>query len=484
MSLQTSFFSCWRSLFGGRRGHRNKPEKENGFGAMTRAFSQHLPKGALAATASGAHSRRRLFSLENTFWVFLWQVLRPANACREAVRQFQAWWRALGHPRASASTAAYCQARARLALATLQNLGVALATKLQRNVRHAELWLGRRVTLLDGTGLSMPDTPQNQARWPQWGNQAPGCGFPVLRLGTLFCLASGALLRYAVGNKHQPENHLVRELCAALAESDIVLADRGFCSFGLLAVLQARKVDVVVRLHQLRRQDFRRGRRLGPDDRVMTWQRPDARANDPWQPEHPALPAILQVRLVRYRVAVPGFRTRRITLATTLLDAQRFPASALAELYRRRWEIETHYREFKITTGADVLRCRTPKMIEKELAMHVIGYNLVRSVMQESAHRHHVALRTLSFKGALDTLRQFAAVIQTAHPRPKWQRQLYQQLLELIAQDLLPARPNRHEPRALKRRPKDYPRLTTPRRLMHIPRRNRSHSRRSPKGLS
>ena len=484
MSLQTTFFSSWRSIFGGRRARRGQSETESRFGAMTRTFGQHLPKDALAATQGGAHSRRRLFSLENTFWVFLWQVLSPASACREAVRQFQAWWRALGHPSASASTAAYCQARARLALATLQNLGVVLATKLQRNVRHAELWLGRRVTLLDGSGLSMPDTPANQARWPQWGNQAPGCGFPTMRLVALFCLASGALLRYAVGNKHQHENHLVRELCAALEESDLVLADRGFCSFGLLAVLGARKIDAVVRLHHLRRQDFRRGRRLGPDDRVMTWQRPGARPNDPWQSELAARPATLQVRLIRFRVAVPGFRTHAITLATTLLDAQRFSARALAELYRRRWEIETHYREFKITTGADVLRCRTPRMIEKELAMHVIGYNLVRAVMQESAHLHHIDLRTLSFKGALDTLRQFAEVIQVAQTRPQRQRQLYDQLLEIIAHDLLPTRPNRHEPRATKRRPKEYPRLTKPRRLMRFPRRDRSRSQRSQKGLS
>jgi hypothetical protein len=482
MSLQTSFFSCWQSIFGGRRSHRQKPPQESDFGAMMQTLGQHLPKDALAATKGGAHSRRRLFSLENTFWVFLWQVLNPASACREAVRQFQAWWLALGHAKTSASTAAYCQARGRLALATIQNLGAALATKLERNVRQAELWLGRRVRLLDGSGLSMPDTPANQARWPQWGNQTPGCGFPVLRLVTLFCWASGALLRYAVGNKHQHENHLVRELCGALEESDLVLADRGFCSYGLLAVLQARKVDAVFRLHHLRRQDFRRGQRLGPDDRVMTWQRPDARPNDPWQPEHASLPATLQIRLVRYQVAVPGFRTRRITLATTLLDAQRFPASALAELYRRRWEIETHYREFKITTGADVLRCQSPKMIEKELAMHVVGYNLVRCVMQESAHLHRVPLRALSFKGALDTLRQFAEVIQAAHLRPRRQRQLYNQLLELIAADLLPDRPNRHEPRAIKRRPKPYPRLTRPRRLMRVPRRNRS--RRSPQGLS
>jgi hypothetical protein len=437
-------------------------------------FGRHLPKGALAPTKAGANSRRRLFSLENTFWVFLFQVLTPGCACREAVRKFQAWWLARGDDGSSASTAAYCQARGRLALATLQNLGVALAAKLERNVRQAELWLGRRVKILDGSGLSMPDTVANQKRWPQWGNQKPGCGFPVLRLVTFFCLSSGALLRYAIGSKHQHENHLVRDLLAALVEEDIVLADRGFCSFGLFGILRARKVDTVARVPRARRQDFRRGRRLGHDDRVMTWTRPDARPNDPWRPEHETLPATLQVRLVRFQIAVPGFRTHRITLATTLLDAQRFPAAALAALYRRRWEIELHYREFKITTGADVLRCRTPKMIEKELAMHVLGYNLVRCVMQESAHLHHVDLRDLSFKGSLDTLRQFAAAFESLPPKPKVQRQHYERILELIASDLLPDRPNRFEPRAIKRRPKAYPRLTQHRRLMRIPRRNRS----------
>jgi hypothetical protein len=377
-------------------------------------------------------------------------------------------------------------ARARLPLAVLEKLFATLAATLERRILDGERWLGeRRVKILDGTGLSMPDTPANQKRWPQPGGQKPGCGFPLLRMAALFCMGSGALLRYATGSKHEQENHLARELLGGLDQGDVLLADRGFCSYGLIGVLLARGVDSVMRLHHRRPHSMRQGRRLGHGDRLVRWTRPPApRRNDPWAAEHAALPDTLAVRLVRFRVGVPGFRTEAITLATTLLDAREYPAEVLAELYRARWGIELRYREIKTTMGAEVLRCQSPAMIQKELCLHAIAYNLLRCVMQQAAQAHGVDLSLISFKGTLDAVRHFADALHAARGRPRRQRQLYEQLLCILASDALPWRPDRHEPRARKRRPKQYQLLNQPRRLMRvIPHRN-NYRAADPAGLN
>jgi hypothetical protein len=474
MGLKTPFFSAFGPLLFGRRAHRKLPVIEEDLGQLRGVFGSHLPKASLAAAKDGAGSRRRIFSVEGTFWAFLFQVLSPECGCREVVRKVQAWWRGRRRERMSASTAAYCQARSRLPLATLGKLFAALAATLERRILDGERWLaGRRVKILDGTGLSMPDTLKNQQRWPQPGGQKPGCGFPVLRMAGLFCLSSGALLRYAFGNKHDQENHLARRMLDGLEKSDVLLADRGFCSYGLIGVLRARGVDCVMRLHACRRHDFRQGKCLGKNDRLVNWRKDHARRNDPWAAEHASLPATLAVRLVRFRIEVPGFRTEQVTLATTLLDVKEYPAQALAELYRARWNIELRYREIKTTLGADVLRCQSPAMIEKELCMNAIGYNLIRCVMQEAAQSHAVELGRISFKGTLDAVRHFADAIHAATGKPRCQSQLYDELLAVIASDELPWRPDRNEPRARKRRPKPYQLLNKPRHQMRvIPHRN------------
>jgi len=412
----------------GRRAHRKLPVIED-VGQLQSVFGAHLPKGELTRAGSGTNSRRRVFTVDVTFWAFLFQVLWPSCGCREVVRKVQACWR--GRKAFAAGSAASCMARARLPLAMLEGRFATLATTLERRLLDGERWLGERhVKILDGTGLSMPDTPANQKRWPQPGAQKPGCGFPVLRLAGLFCMGSGALLRYAFGNKHNQENHLARGVLDGLNQGDVLLTDRGFCSYGLIGVLLARGVDCVMRLHQKRSHDAPPGQPLRPGDRLVEWTRPrdprrnDPRRNDPWAPQRPTLPATRAVRLVSFRIEVPGFRTEAITLATTLLDAQRYPAQALAELYRARWSIELRYREVKTTMGADILRCKSPAMIEKELCLHAIAYNLLRCVMQEAAQRHDVELARLSFKGALDAVRHFADALHAARGKPRRARQI------------------------------------------------------------
>lgn len=483
MRYTTPFFSAFgKLLFGRRRGLKLRPETPESLPELQALFGRFVPEELAAKPARGANSRKRIFSPEVTFWAFLFQVLSPACACREVVRKVQAWWPRRG-AQLSGDTSAYCQGRKRLPLGWLAGLLEQLATRLQSRVLDAELWLGHRVKVVDGTTLSMPDTPDNQARWPQSAEQAPGCGFPLLKMAGLFCLHSGALVRHAIGNKHDHEAKLFRQLWPCFTEGDVLLTDRGFCSFGVLAGMLDRGVDCVLRLHVRRPADFRRGHWLGPQDRLVTWARPQPNPRGLDAEGYTALPEKLTLRLVRFRVEVPGFRSEEIVLATTLLDPTVYSKAALAALYLQRWQVELRLREIKTTLGCEVLRCQRPAMIEKELCLHLIGYNLIRCVMQEAAHRHHVPLPRLSFTGSRDTLRQWADAFHAHRHRPRRRGQLWRELLAIIAHDQLPDRPNRVEPRAKKRRPKNYALLNRPRHRIRVPKhrsRQRSVPRRKP----
>ena len=435
------------------------------------AFGHLIPQALLAPKSSSKNSRERIFPPLVTFWAFLAQVLERGSSCRDALWRVLAWGKYEGRWPANVSedTGGYCQARARLEDETLAQIGSHLADQLQRNTPRGHLWKGRAVKIIDGTGVSMPDTAANQKLWPQSKEQKPGCGFPWLKLSGLFCLASGALLHFVIGNKHQHEASLARALFKLLAAGDILLADRGFCSFATLQAILGQGADAVLRLHQARPADFRRGRRLGRNERLVTWTKP-LQCLKHWDAqEFATLPPTLTLRLLRYRIAVPGFRSEEVVLVTTLLDRQSYPLEALADLYFQRWNVELHFREIKTLLGMDVLRCLSPMMILKELAMHRIAYNLVRALMQQASITHHVALPRLSFKGSLDALDHFAQAIHAATGKPRKQAALLQELLRTIAADLLPLRPCRCEPRAKKRRPKNYHLLTAPRHQMRVP---------------
>jgi len=444
-------------------------------------FGHLFPERLLASAEEGVNSRARAFTPQVTFWAFVAQVLSPGSPCREMVRRIEAWWQhsSRGAITLSGSTSAYCQARARLDLEALELVAQHLCWSLERNVLQAERWLhGRAVKIVDGTNLSMPDTPANQALWPQPSSQKAGLGFPMMKLVGLFSLASGALLETARGNLQVHESLLFRELWKKLPAGDIVLADRGFCSYGAMASLRERGVDSVMRLHQARPADFRRGKALGPDDRLVSWQKPSQRTEAWSEEEFAALPDTLTLRMIRLRVTAKGFRTRTVVLVTTLTDAALYPADALRELYGQRWQVELHFAQIKTMLAMDVLRCKSSEMIEREVAIHRIAYNLVRSLMQRSAHLHRVPLGRISFKGSLDTVRHWSAVIAAAGERPRKQDQLIDQMLVAMARDPVPERSARSEPRARKRRPKNYQLLTKPRTQMgNLPRRNRPQTK-------
>mgnify|MGYP000982545377 CR=1 FL=1 len=443
--------------------------RQSSLSRLCEIFGPWLPATLLAPTAKGINSRQRTYPLPLTFWAFLSQVLSPGSSCREVVRKVQAWY-APQDQTPDSGTSAYCQARHRLPLACLTELHQTLVAKLSARLTTSELWLGRRVKVVDGTGLSMPDTLANQKAWPQPNTQKPGCGFPVVKLAACFCLASGALLDWVEGTLKEHDLRLLQKLLPTFKKGDVVLADRGFSSFPSLATLLARGVDSVMRVHHFRKLDWRAGKRLGRRDRLVTWKKNQFQGQL-WSREQWAqLPAELAVRLVEITVAVPGFRTQKLVLVTTLLDAQTYSAEALGQLYFRRWAVELFFRDIKTTLGLDVLRCQTPAMVRKEIVMHALAYNLIRALMQDIAHSHQIYLHRLSFKGTVDALRQWRELFENAKSQTRTTCNLRRLFYQTIARDLLLDRPDRSEPRAVKRRPKNFRLLTKPRHEMVVER--------------
>jgi hypothetical protein len=433
-------------------------------------FGRFLPPALLAQADEGPNSRERVFTVRRTFFGFLYQVLNPGCPCREVVRPIQALFTLHQGGPVDEGSSAYCQARSRLPEDILPRLRDAAAAQAQK---AGQLWHGLRVKVVDGTTVSLPDTAQNQRAYPQLRSQKPGCGFPLLKLVGVFSLATGALLDYAKGDKHQHELGLLRRLLPQFQPGDLVLADRGFNSYAWLALLLGRGVHGLFRLHQARPADLRRGQRLGKQDRLLTWDKPWQRPRYLPKVLWNALPQQLSVRVVRFSLYVPGFRVRSVTLVTTLLDPKEYPAEELACLYAKRWRIELWFRDIKTSMGMEVLRCQSPGMVHKELEMFFIAYNLIRCLLAQAGLRYAVGPECLSFKGTVDSIRQFAGALAQARSRKK-QKQILDRLLEVIARDPLPERSGRNEPRAVKRRPKPFPLLNRPRhQFKEIPHRSR-----------
>jgi hypothetical protein len=319
------------------------------------------------------------------------------------------------------------------------------------------------VKIVDGTPVSMPDTPANQAAWPQPPHERPGLGFPLARLVAVFSLAVGTVLDAALGpysGKATGATALVRSLHGCLNPGDVLLSDRYFCSYFESALLQRLDVDVVMRLHQRRPVDFRRGLRLGKDDRGIAWKKPKRPA---WMDEatYRHLPDTLPVRQVRLRGAAPGFRSQTIVVVTTLLRPSAARRTDLTDLYRMRWQADLDWRSLKETLQMSILRGKPPALVRKDIWAHFLVYHLIRTVLAQAAQEHQVLPRQLSFKGALQTLRAFAPHLATA---PRRQRPApARQVRAALAQHRVANRPNRYEPRARKRRYDNYRYLLIPR---------------------
>lgn len=396
-----------------------------------------------------------------TVWVFLAQCLSADHSCVEAVAGLIAWRLARGLPACSAKTGAYCTAREDLPEEVCSRLMRETGRAVDEAAPREWRWHGHRVLAVDGSTFTMPDTPENQAEYPQVPGQRRGCGFPIARIVVIFSLAVGTVLDAALGKyqgKLTGENSLFRTLHGLLEEGDVVLADRYFSGWFDLALLEQRGVHAVVRKHQLRPTDFRAGFRLGPDDHLIAWRKPP---RPEWMsPEqYAALPTLLLLREVRVCVQQRGFRSREVLVVTTLLDADEYPAEALAQLYRRRWQAELNLRSLKCVLQMDQLRCKTPHRVRNEFYMHLVAYNLIRQVMAAAAARAAVEPWTVSFKGALQTLSKLLPLLETQVATSAW----CDTLLEAIAAHEVGNRPDRFEPRVRKRRPKKYKLMREPR---------------------
>ncbi len=402
-----------------------------------------------------------------TLWVFLGQVLSADHSCRAAVARLIAHRVSQGQRPCSSETGAYCQARKRLPEKFFSAVACLVGRALDSKVDPKWLWKGRRVYMFDGTTVSMPDTAANLKAYPKTYNQKPGLGFPIARIGAITSLSCGAILnvgfcRYA--GKGQGEVSLLRRMWDILRPGDVLLADSLISNWTGIVMLRERGFELVSRLNKAHRKaDFRRGKRLGKDDHIVRWRKPNSiRSVD--RKTYNALPDYLTIREARFRVEQPGFRTKDVVVVTTLLDAEQTTKEDLALLYRARWNNELDLRSIKSTMQMEVLRCKTPELVRKEVWTHVLAYNLIRTIIAQAASKHRLEPRSISFKGAIQTLEAFQPVIAIQGQRNSVVRMnLYQQLLDAIATHQVADRPDRFEPRLRKRRPKHYAFLRKPR---------------------
>ena len=406
-------------------------------------------------------------------------MISPDCSCRETVHKALAWlWITTGKI-ISQNTSAYCQARQRVPRSWLEKIHRRVVGRIEQDAGERHRWHGRNVIVVDGTGVSMPDTAENQNAYPQSKRQKPGCGFPVARLVAAFSLATGAMLETAWGALAVAERTLFHQIWDRFNAGDVVLADRGFCGYADFWVLMQRGVDCVMRNHQRRTKGIREVKRLAKGDRIVLWIKTNVWIRWMDKKTWAAMPPTITVREITFRVEFPGFRTKSITIVTTLLDQKAYPTEAFVDLYRRRWLAELFLRDIKISMGMDVLRCKTPQMVDKEIWMHVIAYNLIRALMFRSAITHGVSPFRISFKGVTATIREwmpFMAVIDDDAEAET----ILGIIMRCAARDLVPQRPNRTEPRALKRRKKNYQLLNKHRsEFREIPHRNKYR-----KGLS
>ena len=462
----TPFFPAWSHRFnpmGSRCAQACRAVRAQTLCQLETAFAPWVPAQLFPKAATGENSRDADYTRWRTFWCLLWQSFNPLASGREVVRQLQALFDLEDGPVLSPEDGAYCRAKARLPLAGFAK-GLQATAKTADELAPAwPLLQGRPIKIADGSALTLQDTPQNRAAYPPVEPTAAPT-FPQLRLVTLFSLLSGTLLAVAHGALNVSELALLHRLAAELVAGDILLGDRGFGSYPVIAWLkQVLGVDFLGRT--TRRVDGRhRLKRLGRNDWLVKWQRTPACVS-PWlsQLERAALPAEMTLRAVKDACRQKGFRTRQITVITTLLDPELYPAREILQAYRRRWRLEMCLDDLKTTLQMGFLRNRTPATAQREIYTRLIAHNLIRCTMAKAAAEQPAPLDRLSFKGSLDALRHFTLAMTRARSKAR-RRRLWDLLSRTLARDLVPERPARREPRAIKRKKNKYPRRDAPRR--------------------
>jgi hypothetical protein len=418
-----------------------------------------------ALNEHGVRFRDRLFNPVTTIWGFLSQVLSDDHSCRDAVSRVLAHRAASGLDPCSPNTASYCNARARLPTAVLRSLARRTAQQLQDGLPEGWKWHGRNVFIADGSHVSMPDTEENQAGYPQPVVQQPGIGFPLARLAVLLSLASGACHDLAIApyaGKGTGETTLLRQMYDTLQPGDVVLADALFDDYFLACELRQRGIDLVARAQYQRVGSQTVESR--PDGDIILWQRPNKPRGMTGE-QYRRYPKTLLMRQVTVDARDKDNRVEQFKVITTILDPS-IDGRQIGELYERRWQGEVDLRSIKSTMKMDILRCKTPEMVHKEIWAHLLAYNLLRTVMAVAASESKVEPRQISFKGAKQALTAFAPKLEAA--RPQQRAGLVDAMLVAVAYHRVGDRPGRWEPRARKRRPKPSKRLNQPRRVAKL----------------
>ena len=422
---------------------------------VERVFAQH----------DGLFAEDDIYSTPLVLWAFLAQVLHGGKgaACAAAVADIATYLLQMGGRVPSGDTGDYCRARAKLKVSALRELVVETAEQLQAGADPTWLWHGLAAKLIDGFTFTLPDTEENQKEFPQQKSQRPGVGLPIARACAVLSLATAAIHDLNIGpyeGKKTGENALLRGILDSLKPGEVAVFDRYYCSFMMLAMLRPGGVHFCTRLHQRRPVDFRQGKRLGPDDRLVTWLRPQRPA---WMSveQYAEIPETMTLRQVRFHVNVPGRRVETLIVVTSLTDPVAYPKEDIAKLYGYRWCAELDIRDIKQTLGLDHVRCKTPDMVRRELWVTLLAYNLIRKLIAAAAVIHGRQPRQLGFTLACQTVLSSWMLLATGACRDE--RELWRLALERIAANRVADRPGRIEPRVIKRRRHRYPLMRVPR---------------------
>jgi len=470
MLTNTSFLPGFSTLLSGRC--KRSPQavlearREESSGQCLDGLSQQL-ESEISSELLDRHNatqRERIYSTKVTFWAFLGQVLSEDSSCARAVARVQSWMKAAGRPTPSAATTSYVDARQALPTALLRDIHNSLCDQLDSIMPNSCKWRGFNVKSEDGTSAQMPDTAANQEAYPQPNSQASGCGFPTIKLVGLIDLGHGGLRDFSESMIDTSELRGHDLLEDYLEPGDLLVADRLYSSFELIARLQAKGVEFVGRNHQSRKVDFRKGKKIGPDERIIEWRKPfqppgSQLTREQWD----TLPDRLELRIIRSKITNREGKKQVCYFVSTLLDAVAYPCDEVASLYVHRWEIEVRLRDIKTTMGMELLRTKTPEMIRKEVLMHMIAYNAIRLLMLKAAIGCGKSPRRISFKGVIQVLEENRHGFRDVAGKPRRTTLLKENLFRRIAERIIPDRPGRHEPRKKKRRPKSYGWLQQPR---------------------
>lgn len=418
-------------------------------------FHGLFPDSLIKAIHQSGNAHDTVFTPLVTLKAFLLQVLSPTGSCKEAVSHILAERLSSGYEANSMNTGPYCKARQRLKLSHLEEGMQSVGRTLHEQAPQSWLWKKHRVVLVDGTTLLMPDTEKNQMRYPQQKVQKAGVGFPIMRLVGLLSLATGTCLGYATGafqGKGSGETSLFSQLIGGLGKEDLLLADRYYTTYGIMALLLKQKNSFVFRQRPNVKSDFRTGKKLGTKDHLITVKKP---------PRKPVWMTVSDYAQLPEQLIIREFAVDGVIYVTSFLDGKCYRKKELAALYEQRWKVELDFKTIKTHMGMEMLRCLTPQMVDKEVAAHLLAYNLIRANLARAAHSEDKLPRQLSFMATVQLMQQTAGICLTL--TSKALENLLTPLLKAMAYTVIGNRERSNQPRVVKRRPKPYPLMTRPR---------------------